>query len=139
MCQLILYFSGINNLSHFNYQYSCLCTFFPLFLSKLSSQPRPLFNWFVPINNSCFYSYLPHFSLINACFLNCRWVNLFDIYWLIHFDNNSQFSLFFYLTMCSNISSLSIIYRIYNFMVFNYIVGTLFAIISLYLVILWSI
>ena len=102
---------------------------FSLFLSKLSSQPRPLFNWFVYINNSCFNSYLPHFSLINAFFLNCRWVNLSDIYWSIHLDNNSQFSLFYYLTMCSNISSFSAIYRIYNSTVFKCIVGTLFAII----------
>ena len=72
-------------------------------------------------------------------FLNCRWFNLFDIYWSMYFDNNSQFSLFYYLTMCSNISSLSLIYRTCNSTVFKCIVGTLFAIICLYISILWSI
>ena len=114
-------------------------TAFSLVLSKLSLHLRPLFNWLVHITVSCLYLYLPHFSLINAFSLNCRWVNLSDIYWSIHFDNSLQFSLFYYLTMCSNISSLSAIYRTYNSTVFKCIAGTLFAIICLYISILWSI
>ena len=67
---------------------ACFVLFSLLVLSKLSSQLRPLFNWFVYINNSWFYLYLPLFMKI-AFLFNCRWSNL--PYILCRVQSDSEF------------------------------------------------